>query len=302
MIKLTKLKDLNKENLHKVNSGEFAKDYKILDQLLPKVFPNENMIRAIIKRHKAKKDSYRHDEYILDCLPHHLRDERWLSKYLHRYLREKSLTGDIDLDCLTSYVKTPNFKKACGDFADKFISAKLRSMMVSTRAEHETIVDAGFPDMSHRIDCDVFFRQHALSYFILKGFDRNTIEINLEKNADIWRKDSMRQAFENICNLEIVVHDFPKKNRDIYEFYHKKYEYRKLWLEYREYEYYRRHKEYVDKTGLATNAMKLSPDEVSKLIHDMDIAEKNMIQVLTKKYENEKPVENKKPVENEKEI
>ena len=282
MKKFRKLKDFNVKNLDQDENLSFVETFCLIDVMLPNIFPNEAGIKKIIKNHKRKKGSYRHDEYILDCLPHNLRNDKWLVQYLTRYLAEKNLLDKINPICLNEYVKLPNFKKACKEFGDLFIKTKLEHMMVARRAEHETVVDAGFPDFNHRIDCDEYFRQHALTYFILKGFDRHTIEANLEKNANIWRKQTMCQAFENICNLEILVHDFPKSNIEKMQFYHKKYEYRKLWLKFREYEYYQRHKGLIDKLGLATDDMKLSPKEASDLLYAMEAAGRNMTRALNK--------------------
>lgn len=281
MAKLRNVKNFKQQDVHQAKTGhQYTEDYKMLDRMLPHIFPNETTIKEIIKRHKDKKDTYRKDEYILECLPLHIRDEKWLLTYLKRHIEEQGLSLDINVNCLESYVKTPNFKKACENFSSRFIKAKLKNMMVSTRAKHETIVDAGFPDFSHRIDCDQFFRQHALSYFILKGFDRHTVETNLEKNADIWRKPTMRQAFENTCNLEILVYDFPQDNLHKKEFYRKKHAYRKLWIKYREYEYYQKYKKLIDELGLATDSMKMSSQDASQVLYDLGIAEKNMTNVL----------------------
>ena len=153
-------------------------------------------------------------------------------------------------------------------------------MMSTIRLEHESIAEIGFADISYRIDCDEFFRRHALSYFILKGFDPHTIEINLEKNADIWRKHAMLKAFENICNLEILQNDFPDVQTKKVEFYRKKYSFRKLWLRYREYEYYQRHKSVINELGLATDNMKISHKDADKLYYKMQSAYREMTTCL----------------------
>ena len=124
----------------------------------------------------------------------------------------------------------------------------------------------------------------------MKGFDRNTIETNLEKNADIWRKPTMRQAFENVCNLEIFVHDFPQDDLRQKEFYRKKHAYRKLWLKYREYEYYQKHKQFIDNLGMATDSMKLSNQEASQLFYNLGVAKNNMTNILMKNLDNEKGI------------
>jgi len=283
MEKFHKLKVFNHHNLH---LGTQNKYFQVLDQYLPEIFPSETVIKEIIKKHKNKITTYNKNEYISECLPFHLFDNKWLVKYMAKFFAEKKL-AKFDIDYLDKYVKSQNFKTACQEFGDRYFKVKLKNMMNSTRANHQSIVDIGFPDISHRVDCDEFFRQHVLINCIIKGFDRHTIEVGLEKNAYIWRNRVMRQTFENLCNLEILIHDFPKSNLTKMQFYRKKHVYRKLWMRYREYEYYRKHHAIIDELGLATNNMKLSLGEGAQLFNAMENAHEDMVSFLPNKLNEE---------------
>lgn len=311
MIKFRKLKNLKIEEVEELEeteqvydenlNKELVKAYHELDKLLPELFPNDKAIKEIIKNHKNKKGVYHKDEYILECLPFNLRNKKWLYKYVLNFVKDKGLLFHFDVESLESYVyNSLKFENANKKFGENFIRLKLENMMKTTRAEHETIVDAGFPDISHRIDCDEFFRQHALSYFILKGFDSHTVELALERNADIWRRKSMLQAFENTCNLEIVVHDYPKSPISKVQYLRCKHDYRKLWIKYREYEYYQRHKKVIneldqDEVVHLNGVMNMSAKEASQLLYDVHESSKKMTQALDKGlYEEETKISNDK--------
>ena len=93
MAKLRNVKNFKQQDVHQEKTGhQYTEDYKMLDRMLPHIFPNEATIKEIIKRHKDKKDTYRHDEYILECLPLHIRDEKWLLTYLKRHIEEQGLS------------------------------------------------------------------------------------------------------------------------------------------------------------------------------------------------------------------
>lgn len=308
MIKFRKLKNLKieeveeDEDVYDENSNsDLAKAYHDLDKLLPELFPNDKAIKEIIKKHKNKKGVYHKDEYILECLPFNLRNKKWLYKYVLNFVKDKGLFFQFDLESLESYVySSPKFENASKEFGEKFMRLKLENMMKTTRAEHETIVDAGFPDISHRIDCDEFFRQHALSYFILKGFDSHSVELALERNADVWRRKSMLQAFENTCNLEIVVHDYPKSPISKVQYLRCKHDYRKLWIKYREYEYYQKHKKVINELNQnevvhLDDVMKMSAKEASQLLYNVHESGSKMTQALNKGlFEEESKISNDK--------
>lgn len=269
-MKLRKFKSFKQQDL--LHHG-----LKNLDQFLPCLFPNDLVIRANIKKLKQKKETHRQNEYILDELPFRLHDTAWMTGYVTSFCQKYGL--QIAEQDIQKYVQnSKKFKQACEDYGGRYIKLKLESMLTMGRAKHETIVEAGFPDFAHRIDCDEYFRQHALSYFIIKGFPRAQVEAVLESNTHVWQRTVMYQAFENICNLDILMTSFPQSESAKQKFYRKKQHYRKLWVRNRVFEYFHRYQKVLKALGL--KIPKITEKEAIALKEQIEAARQDMLRVM----------------------
>ena len=105
---------------------------------------------------------------------------------------------------------------------------------------------------------DLGFRKGIVDTLMAIGMNKDAIEEGIEKNAPKWRNALMERAFENEYEsvfLSIYNYDLPPVVP----------EFKANWLKLRIYEYYQRHKDYVDKYGVVEPDMLLSDDEVLKL-------------------------------------
>ena len=123
--------------------------------------------------------------------------------------------------------------------------------------------------------CDLGFRKGVLDTLLAIGMDQEVIEEGLEKYANMWRDRYMLIAFNNE-----YVPIFYLANPDVY-LEPVDAEHKTNWLKYRKYEYYKRHKQIVDKYG--------SPDE------DMLISEEEALAI--EYYLNKKHIERKQQIE-----
>ena len=274
-------------------------DSLIFDEYLSVLFPYEQEIKRIIQKNKAPKiykhdDPYmaevlhyirREDPYTVDFLPFHLRDQEWLIEYVTQTLRNKTPFKDVKHDVVENYIhKSANFKKACERFGRKFLKVKIENMMISPRAVHESIVETGFPDFDHLLDCDDQFRMYALAYFLVKGYDRHTVEVGLEVNANLWRKKTMTKAF---MNYYYPLQKMVKISKDNSLWWHKltklKHQHLTYWLKYREHQYYQKHKAIINELGLQTENMSMKPEKLQKLMQKLQYFEKQRNAMLKNK-------------------
>ncbi len=123
-------------------------------------------------------------------------------------------------------------------------------------------------------DVDKSFRQNAINSLKTLGLDQHLIEVGLEKNANLWRKDTMIDAFYNQHQLATLT---PNQCIDRV-FLHKCYSVREnlknFWLRQREYQYYQNHYKIIDELDLATPNMKISREEAQNLNDQVSSLEK----------------------------
>lgn len=124
---------------------------------------------------------------------------------------------------------------------------------------------------------DKLFRQGAINSLKLLGIDQHLIEVNLEKHANLWRNDTMQDAFFNQHPIPLATDDYLNLHTSYYM-----REILKLdWLRQREYQYYQDHKEIIDELNLATPNMKMTKEEAEILNQQVALLEdrfKNCIQ------------------------
>ncbi len=113
------------------------------------------------------------------------------------------------------------------------------------------------------VNADKIFYQCVMQAMNNLGLDKHSTELSLEKNAGIWRKKMMLNAyFSRILNTVENVNDDMKgydTRKLIFDKYQSKENY---WLLLREYEYYQDHKDIIDELGTATETMKATETQV----------------------------------------
>ena len=190
-------------------------------------------------------------EVSLSFLPCHLRDEKWLAQLLQTDKTLKYLSYDEILE----FVKSDIFQNMRHEYELKTVTWQIKFML---SGQGGWLVPKKFDDDFFELepDCDIGFREAVILTLTSIGMNQEVIEEGLELNRDIWLKLFMRRAFHNQNNLPFT---FVENMEDCSE------EYKKAWLNLREYEYYQRNKAMVDKYGKKSLAMQMSKADAQKL-------------------------------------
>lgn len=115
-------------------------------------------------------------------------------------------------------------------------------------------------------DYDKSFRRMVIDGMNYLGIDQHTTERVLEKNAQLWRQPTMVATFEKFYYPQA---EQPENPVDLENWLRLKTEHQRLWLQCREYEYYREHQAIIDAMGTATPNMRLTPEQVRLLTEDL---------------------------------
>lgn len=270
------------------DNSKIKEIFFLIDRMLPAIFPDEKDINDGIKLHRLEADKITNlkTSYIANkCIdensyskinfPFHLKKPNWIVNYLEDVIQKELPDYDIDKDLIKDYMqKSIKFKLAYEKSIQKFIKVKLKNMLVEPRLSHELLPEKGFPDFSHLLDSDKYFRLHAFSYFKVKGFDRHTIDVGLETNANIWRKKVMIKNFMNIYYPIKQIKEISATDSSwCHDLYKLKQKHLAYWLKYREYEYYVLNKAILNELGLVTKNMRLSIPQVEKIIQKLSMFE-----------------------------
>ncbi len=146
-------------------------------------------------------------------------------------------------------------------------------------------------------NCDKTFRQGVLYAAEQLGVNLHSAEIALEKHADLWRTETMTDAFYNQYRL------VPTKkgtSEDAFNWYSINFECEKIkpiWLKRREYQYYLEHKEIIDELGTVTPAMKMSTEELNKIDEEIAIWRKHYRAYIHSKETNNVNDKNTQPTD-----
>ena len=149
---------------------------------------------------------------------------------------------------IAGYLQSTNFIQARDAYLQRYFRAKIKYFMTKDYIENfdlrisEPYTSKGFIDFKHRIDCDKRFREHLRCCFMLDGFTYQIAEEAIERNAEMWRPQCMRQAIENYYRLKnIEINDDTLSNL--------KKEYINTCYQYREYKYYTKYHLVIDRLG-----------------------------------------------------
>lgn len=189
-------------------------------------------------------------------LPCHLRDTNWMASLFGLQLSSKGFFvphGKIKKFMDTS--KT--FEKLRHDYELRIVKWQIEWMAGNGE---NWLMPEGFDEFSLMFseDTDVMFRGGVVKTLTRIGMNREVIEEGIEKNADLWRTNYMLRGFNNeydpICSfLTGTILENPSL------------EHKSNWLKLREYNYYQKHKDSVDKYGTPTTNMLISEEEAKTL-------------------------------------
>lgn len=207
----------------------------------------------------------------MSYLPCNLRNNKWLAKMLQE---NQKLYRINYYDILDFVSNSQYFNESRHNYELKIVKWQIDFIM---NGGEGWICDDNYGGdaMMFTSVCDLGFRKGVLDTLLAIGMDQEVIEEGLEKYANMWRNRYMLIAFNNE-----YVPIFYLANPDVY-LEPVDAEHKTNWLKYRKYEYYKRHKQIVDKYG--------SPDE------DMLISEEEALAI--EYYLNKKHIERKQQIE-----
>ncbi len=187
-------------------------------------------------------------------LPCHLRDSSWLAKYFQKVLTDKQIY--VPSRFVKAFVeKSPEFNEARHNYELEIVKWQINWMR--NGGEH-WLIPQGFDDFSLLFspDVDVMFRGGVVKTLTAIGMDREVIEEGIEKNADLWRRRYMMLGFEHEYEPVVYMKGSPEPASE---------EFKENWLCLREYNYYKKHKDSIDKYGEQTPYMMIDSVQAQEL-------------------------------------
>jgi len=173
-------------------------------------------------------------EYGIGYLPCHTRDEEWLA---HTLQITKNL-NNIDFQKILNFIKTSElFQKERHDYEQRVVAWQIK-WMVSGGDGWIVREEYGDDFILWDDNCDIGFRLGIVDTLTKIGMPEDAIEEGIEVNAHLWRNILMKKAFNNQYNQTFDLIS--------YEIEHPEEEHQNIWIKWRKYEYYQRHKKSVE--------------------------------------------------------
>ncbi len=243
----------------------------LLYQYLPVIFPNDRVILSeIINSERVRNASLQETTApFVNFLAYRISSNEWLVNYIQKVLQTRVPQENIKTSVIKRFVEqSVNFAAARDDFKQRYIRLNITEQMKYGKVENRLPLDHGYFYFTKYDDCDKIFREHLRCSMIVRGLDYQTVQLGIEANANLWRDQVMNQAFENKFNLYLAMigaKNLGKRKIDRKVFCMLKQIYRENWKKIRMHEYYQLHHEFIDKLGLATRDMKLSPKKIQRI-------------------------------------
>ena len=295
-MKLSKILNVFKKDNLASDKTKLKQDFNILREYLAELFPTKetlgfdneliNYFQGINNEFvvEAKYDEKFSKNKSTNLLPFHTRDNQWLTEFFFDIVKtqikwEKKFYKNRSAYCpsfssVKAFVETdPSFALARNSFEVDLTRAQLEYMIESKYPNDFLVKDHDeygnldnnvyyHPTLSRiRPDTDKTFRNGVVNAMTSIGINSHSIEVGLEQYSNLWRKETMQDAFYNRYDANEIL-NISKK--------HPNYDYEGVWFRLREYQYYQKHKAIIDELGLATPNMKINQLEAKRL--DKDVA------------------------------
>lgn len=243
----------------------------LLYQYLPVIFPSDRVILSeIINSERVRNASLQETTApVVNFLVYRISSNKWLVNYIQKVLQTRVPQENIKTSVIKRFVEqSVNFAAARDNFKQRYIRLNITEQMKYGKIENRLPLDHGYFYFIQYDDCDKIFREHLRCSMIIRGLDYQTVQLGIEANANLWRDQVMNQAFENKFNLYMTIiggKNLGKRKIDRKVFCMLKQIYQENWKKIRMHEYYQLHHEFIDKLGLATRDMKLSPKKIERI-------------------------------------
>lgn len=261
-------------------------------RILPKIATNDEKANVILEE-EVKNFFPKEGVWYDNCfsrpsevwrinLPCHLRDNAWMSKLLHKVLKDKRI-----------YIK-PHVIKQFMDNSETFAELRHEYELKIVEWQIDWVMIGGTnwlpPNGSDEFslifseDYDKIVRDGIVKTLKAIGMDAEVVEEGLEKYSDIWRHSAMERGFAHKYEPAVFMVGTPGKADE---------EHKQNWIADREYRYYQAHKNSVDNYGTKTPAMQMTPEEHSQLVEILEKQNEQRIRFVEDWKQNTK----RKPIE-----
>ncbi|MBR4418418.1 MAG: hypothetical protein IKT33_00240 [Clostridia bacterium] len=243
----------------------------LLYQYLPVIFPSDSVIlwKIIDNERVRNATSNEAKAPVVNFLAYRITSNEWLVNYIQKVLQTRVPQENIKTSVIKRFVEqSVNFAAARDDFKQRYIRVNITKQMKYGKVKNRLPLDHGYFYFAKYDDCDKIFREHLRCSMMMRGLDYQSVQLGIEANADLWRDQVMNQAFENKFNQYLAMigaENLGKRKIDSKIFKTLKAVYQKNWKKIRMYDYYQFHHEFIDKLGLATSDMKLSPKKIERI-------------------------------------
>lgn len=272
-------------NIHqKHNDRNFCcelHDFEVLRTYLPQIFPSQIVVDYL----NEKSFSNTNKDYNHENLKFHIYDEKWLVSYIMHiidFFPIKNNNQKIKPNNIKSFIQIdPEFNAERERYEQSIIRNEINNLMDKCRNEKPYQESNTTKLISYNVNTDEVFRKIITTQLLKMGINAHSIEIGLEKNANLWRPQTMNWAYENEYVNPLYLIDKKQASLNDCDFdriIHKLAVYKKMWVNLREYNYYKKHQATIDELNLATENMKDTSNE--KLLESWQCQYENIIQPL----------------------
>ena len=315
-----------KKNLteSEINLAKNINDYIIAGINYDEKRPNNQYVEELLPFHTSDKAWLA--KYLQQLIKDTIRDDKVVKRILqqvnqqakHRYLsyqNDSRIKKSVELFDRTQHVKIslnhiqkfiesdPEFNAMLNAYKADLVRAQIKFMMNSRRpnglllcpqfskAKNDYVIKPVYHPVFTRQERNTDYKfRHGVIWAMEKlGIDPHTAEVALEKNAALWREQTMTDAYYNEYEL---VPSHTKKNLDVVtwcKIHDEREKNKAAWLRQREYQYYQDYKSIIDELNLATPNMKMNETELNQI--DCQIANwDHEYQMVTKTTENTKTI------------
>ena len=228
----------------------------ILEEEIKNFFPKEGVwMSSCFKRPRELYRGY---------LPCHLRDNLWMSQLLKKDLKDKGI--DISAWDIRKFMdKSETFNKLRHEYELEIVKWQIGFIVSGGEG---WLIPSGFDDFSLLFDpeVDVMVREGVVKTLRTIGMNPEVIEEGLEKYSSLWRERYMSIGFSHAFEPVVYLKGSPEKASE---------EHKKNWMAMKLYNYYKEHKDSVDKYGKVTPEMLMTKEEAMELEKTLEVQNAN---------------------------
>ena len=192
---------------------------------------------------------------MIDELPFHINDKQWLAKYFIDHMKKVAPALEFEIAYVKALIETaPAIKQACENYQDEIVKTLIQNNMANMENDMFNKSKKQQSRPRHLVSYDEIFRNKILCCADTLGIDHYRAELNLEINANLWRKQNMTRAFSEFYYPS---EDQPKDSKNYTDWYNLAKKHYSIWLTCREFEYYYQHRNVVYEGGSMTENMNI---------------------------------------------